>query len=117
MADLQHQAALFRQGAEFIRLCQSGGNRLFDQHVFAGVEGLGSQLIMNLGRGGDDQRIRYVEQILEADLLRAGLPTHGLCPFQVGIEDAGQMATAGCGDLQRVVAAEVARARDTDPKH
>ncbi len=71
---------------------------------------------MGLGRGGDDQRVGRRQHSLEPHLLGARLPAERLGAFEVRIVDSGQPCAGGRGDLQRMVAAEMAGARDANPK-
>ena len=114
MADLQNLVGGARHAGQFSRLVERGGNRFFHQHVFARPQRPRRQLEMQLGRRGDDHRIRDFQQFRDAAYLAASFPGHRLGALGIRIGNA-RKAGAGCRrQLQGMEAAKMPGADQPD---
>ena len=114
MPDLQHQAAFRRQRGEVVRLGQGTGDRLFHQHVLAGAQCRGGEGVVRLGRRGHHQRVAGGEQGGKIHGRGSRFPPDRAGALVIRVVDANQCGAVGGGDLQCVVAAEMAGAGDAD---
>jgi hypothetical protein len=113
---LQHQLGLRRERRQFVGLRKRRGDRLFHQHMPAGTQRLHAERMVHLGRRGNHQCIACAEQCRKIQSGSVGFPAYGLCPLGVGIENASKHRPLGCGNLQRMIAPEVADACNADAK-
>ena len=61
--DLQHGTAAAAGGHQFVGFADTGGQRLFDQHVQAAIEKVECHVAMSVRRGGDDRGVDFVDQV------------------------------------------------------
>jgi len=115
VADLQDGAGLLGQGCQLVGLRQRGGDRLLDQDVAAGLDGLGGQRVMGVGGGGDDQRVTGGQQVRKRQGRRPHLPRDDRGTGGVRVVQPGQHGTAACGNLQGMEAPEMPGPSNADP--
>ena len=114
VADLQHQLRSAARAASSSACASVAAIGFSTSTCLPARSACDSKRMVRLGRGGDHQRVAGGQQRREVHRRRAGLPADGLGAFGVGIEYAGQHGALGRRDLQRMVAAEMADARNAD---
>ena len=113
MPDVQHGAAPAGDREKLARLLEGRSDRLLDEHADAGLEQVGGNLEVLLGRHGDAREIDLADQlVVVGQRLGVVVGSDLLGPITIDIDDPDQVDIPQLRVGEHVVLAHVAGAHD-----